>query len=82
MKKILFHCSVSVVLCYSSLAARKKNQGATGHAGSGGQRCNMKPQKVVLRTELIGRTTSFLKAEVRPQVAASFATVFLMKAGR
>ena len=40
----------------------------------------VKPQRVVLMTELSGRTSAYLIAEVRPQVAASFRNACSRKA--
>ncbi len=57
------------------LAGCTENGGGGGHAAGGGQRptpevgiVTLQPQKVDIATELPGRTTPYLIAEVRPQV--------------
>ena len=70
MKKALFQCSLFVMILLL-LSACKEEHTQPQHAAPAPEVSvvTLAPTKVVLTTELIGRTTSFLKAEVRPQVS-------------
>ncbi len=70
MKNSLFRCSLAVLLVLLLVACKEeKAQAPRAMPAPEVSVFTLEPQKVVLTTELIGRTTSFLKAEVRPQVS-------------
>ncbi len=70
MKITVVRCSLAVLLVLLLVACKEeKAQAPRAMPAPEVSFVTLTPQQVVLTTELIGRTTSFLKAEVRPQVS-------------